>query len=79
MVHYAVGFVPQTVSLRIATRNLTVCGTTEASIATMTVTMLNEPTSLKSVANYFDDFRSPQVVANLPFGSTAKNAEFSPR
>ena len=29
---------------------------------------------------YFDDaFKSPQVVANLPFGSTAKNAEFSAR
>ena len=29
---------------------------------------------------YFDDaFKSPQVVANLPFGSTAKNVEFSAR
>lgn len=34
----------------------------------------------KTAIHYFDNaFRSPQVVANLPFGSTAKNAEFSPR
>ena len=63
---------PRSESVRVFRHNLTDYGTTEG--------LINKPISSESVVNYFDAaFRSPQVVANLPFASTAKNAEFSPR
>lgn len=80
MVHHSTAFVPQTVSLRAAKPNLTDCGTTGILVVTMAVTTTYEPFLFTVVISHFDAaFRSPQVVANLPFGSTAKNAEFSPR